>query len=47
MNKWAKKSRRFLAFIAVMSLFTSPLRIGKSPVSTTQSLADVWLIGGE
>ena len=47
MKKLAKKGKRLVAFIAVFTLFTSPLLIGKNTVSTTQSFGDVWLIGGE
>ena len=47
MKKLAKKGKRLVVFLAVFTLFTSPLLIGKTPVSTTHSLGDVWLIGGE
>ncbi|MGP6140627.1 MULTISPECIES: hypothetical protein [unclassified Jeotgalibaca] len=47
MKNLVKKGKRLVAFIAVFTLFTSPLLLSKSPVTTTQSLGDVWLIGGE
>lgn len=47
MKKLAKKGKRLVVFLAVFTLFTSPLLIGKNTVSTTQSFGDVWLIGGE
>ena len=47
MKKLAKKGKRLVVFLAVFTLFTSPLLVGKRPVSTTHSLGEVWLIGGE
>ena len=47
MKKLVKKGKRLVVFLAVFTLFTSPLLIGKNPVSTLRSFGDVWLIGGE
>lgn len=46
MKKLVKKGKRFVALVSIFTLFVSPVLVAKSPGISTQSLGDVWLIGG-
>lgn len=46
MKKALQKGKKLIVLATVLTLVAAPVFLGKGPTATTQSLGDVWVIGG-